>query len=403
MLFCFLSAMVWAHESTPNAIVVSDEVTLFEALELDSGWVPEDGNLGVRVQISAVGTADVDMEGQSHLEWPPELELSFSGEDGGGRIGLDTELEATVFVRFDISGYEWDSEIASRSITVSGETVFQPFAVGEELTVDTLPSSDPVIEYDTTVLAVVDVSFTGDLNPNCSLVFQGLSWDIGDESITTGGEAASFTPAAGTTSFEPSAVYNADFDIQCSLNFVPTFSVCVPVFGCTDWEPTQVEVDDLEANVSHSFPANALQFPLPAMENVDSLDFGTVALNNTANAELLIDNVGQLLLEGKATLADDSGAFSLFGANVTVPPGGTDGLVFAFNGDEIGEYSATVTIESNDPAQPSKTIALTANVTETGEPGAKVDGGCGCSAADTNYPNPLAFLLPLLVVGRRKE
>ena len=195
-------------------------------------------------------------------------------------------------------------------------------------------------------------------------------------------------------------------DTDCVLEFIPTFSVCVPIFGCTEWEAGQVEIDNIESTVTHSFPVNDLVFPLPALDSAQTIDFGYVAPDNTTNQELLIDNLGQMLLEGTATLDDPQGVFSLFGANIYIPVDGTDSLVFAFSGSEIGEYSATVQIDSNDPALPAKTIQLTASVTNDGDliGGKTVSDGCGCASTDASQlPYPLLLLFPLVTVSRRRE
>ena len=116
MLLFSLFFSASAHESDPQAVLVSDQVTLFDAEQLDSGWYPSSGAMGVRVQIGANGTADVNMEGSSNLQWPEDLNLSFQGMENGGEILLSAVLATTVSIRFDISGYQWEQEIASRDL-----------------------------------------------------------------------------------------------------------------------------------------------------------------------------------------------------------------------------------------------------------------------------------------------
>ena len=67
MLYFLAISAALAYESNPQSVLVADEVPLFSSVEIDSGWVPDSGNLGVRVQISANGIANVEQEGDALL------------------------------------------------------------------------------------------------------------------------------------------------------------------------------------------------------------------------------------------------------------------------------------------------------------------------------------------------
>jgi len=396
LLFSFVFSAI-ANESTPQPLIVSEDVPVFNELQIDSGWLPNSGSLGVRVQISANGTADVDMAGHGNLGWPEENPLTFSGEEDAGRIGLDAELLTTVSIRFDVAGYEWESEIATQSIEFAGEKIFQPFTIGTEQIVETAEEGNDIIEYDTTVLAVVDVSFSGELRPFCSMAFTGTHWNV-DGEVVTPDAGATFSPQIGDSTFSRTTAYNADIVTHCDFEFVPVFEVCVPIVGCTDWDLVEMEIDSLDSEISHAFSAQQLSFPLPSLNATDRIDFGEVEIDQLVNAELIIENPGSLLLEGTASLNDDSGAFQLFSPNVYLPPEGQDSIVFAFSEAEVGDYSSTVTIQSNDPAQPEKTITITASVVEEGR--GKIVKGCSTSP---RIPLSLVCFLPLAIVLRRSD
>ena len=146
----------------------------------------------------------------------------------------------------------------------------------------------------------------------------------------------------------------------------------------------------------------------------ESIDFGELYVGELANEQLTLSNLGLLDLEGQASVDDESGGFSVFPAEILSRPDGEDGITVSFLGSEEGVYETTLQIASNDPAQPTKSITLKATVIPDGQPrssngeeltGAKesqVVGGCGCSAANT-LPHPFFLLIPLLVLGRRKE
>ena len=401
MLFLWSVGGAFAYESNPASVVVSEEVTVFDEVQIDSGWVPNSGALGIRLQVGATGVADVDMSGQGRLEWPTDLSLSMSGEEGDGRVALQAELDTTVSIRFDISGYSWESEIANRSIEFAGESVFTPFSIGTEQVVNTTQTGAEVIDYNTTVLAVVNIEFSGELRPSCSMSFTGTEWDFDDQQIIDQ-NPAEFTPQEGAGSFERSAVYSADIDTDCVIDFVPVFSVCVPIVGCSNWDVGQFDIDDISSSFSHAFSAQQVLFPLPVLSSDATVDFGTVAPNEIVNRELIIDNAGELLLYGEGALTQASDDFSLFGANLYIPPDGQDGLVFAFSGAQAGSYEATVEITSNDPAVPTKNITLQAQVSADTSDLDDEEEKEGCATVSMNGGWGGLIIL-LLFVARRRE
>ena len=68
MLYLFmLSAM--ADESIPQEVFLQENIPLFVDLGLDSGWVPNSGALGVRLELVANGGVGVEQYGFSELSW----------------------------------------------------------------------------------------------------------------------------------------------------------------------------------------------------------------------------------------------------------------------------------------------------------------------------------------------
>ncbi|MEC7984206.1 MAG: hypothetical protein VX278_03525 [Myxococcota bacterium] len=383
-----------AHQADPQSLLVSDQVPLFEAMQVDSGWYPSSGAMAVRVQVGANGTADVAMEGDAHLEWPTDLNLSITGEEDGGQITLSAILETSVSIRFDIAGYQWEQEIDSRSLEYTGQNQFTPFSIGSVQTVETTNEGGNAINFDTTVLAVVDVRFSGELRPNCVLEYTGNQWSIGETLLESDTDVAVFTATEGADSFTESAAFEGNFSTTCEMEFIPVFEVCVPIVGCQNWEAGQFGIEALSSDVDHIFPANDLLFSLPSMQADNVVDFGDVDIASISNQELMLENMGAMLLEGQAEIQDSDSGFSVFGANVYVPAGGQDSIVFAFSSETEGEHSTTLIISSNDPAQPAKEITLKANV---------VRGGKGCSSVSDQNIGIIGLLLPGIAFAYRRR
>ena len=110
-MLIMLMSSAFAHESNPKIVHTTDTIDVFDNVQLDSGWQPSSGSLGVKLFVGAIGGAEVDMLGQSSLSWPDDLTLTMSSSPTNGLFILDFELAATIGIRFDIAGYEWEGEV----------------------------------------------------------------------------------------------------------------------------------------------------------------------------------------------------------------------------------------------------------------------------------------------------
>ena len=89
----------------------------------------------------------------------------------------------------------------------------------------------------------------------------------------------------------------------------------------------------------------------------DRLDFGRLYLGATDALPLTVRNDGTLPLS-VSDVAPDDGAFTAEPRAFTVLPGGQVEIVVAFAPPEAREYSASLSIASDDPLQPVTTVAL---------------------------------------------
>ena len=410
-----LSLFFLAHagESPPQDVVLSEDIPLFTDVGIDSGWVPNTGRLGVKLELLANGTAYVDQEGSARLTWPEGLNLRMIGEELGGYLVLETVLESIVSIRFDIASYQWESPIATNQQTFSADMSFDSFALNEPLSLIAEDNSNTVINYETKVLFVVDVKFYGVLQPQCILNFEGLEWNIEDETITSEDEAAIFDPVLSAPDFTADAKYLAQVDAELSFNFIPTFEVCVPIGGCFDWEIVEIPISSSTDTFVHEFTPVPLQYDLPSMQlEMEEIDLGTVEVGELINYAVPIKNIGYLMLEGTAALQGRE-EFTVFPEYFLANTDQEDGVMIAFMAQEEGDYGTVLQLVSNDPAQNIVEIPIAIKVipkVEESTNGSGVDGediesqpvgGCGCA---TQQDLPLAWLTVLGVFSflRRK-
>jgi uncharacterized protein (TIGR03437 family) len=154
----------------------------------------------------------------------------------------------------------------------------------------------------------------------------------------------------------------------------------------TSLAPSKFSAQGLDAGfgVFNYFSAktvNYTQGPAPAAAPVisvtSSLDFGTVGIGQSKNLDVTVGNTGNVALTVTSlTIAKAGGTNSTFAVVTpstpfTVSPGGQQIVNLQFSPAAAGSQTATLTIASNDPANPSATVALT-----------------GSGVANPNNPSP---------------
>ncbi len=405
-----------AHESDPQYFYIDDTADLLGSTELDSGWMPKDGLLAVRFQIDAEGGADVEMEGESTLTWPTDLNLGFTPTPATGFMDVDSELGVVVSLKFDIDIYSWESEIASEWVEVAGSTAFEPFVLEggaqEEVELTAEGRSETVFEYYYDVLAgVASVGFYADLQPQSDLLFTGKAWEVDEGSAVLAGEEI-VIPAARQPYYETDARLVATWENELNLVFLPVFQVCISLLGCYDIGITEIPLNLVTETFDQTFRPVPLHLPLPVLTS-DAVDraFGAVEVGNLTNLEVPVTNLGELALEGVATIVGD-GAFTVYPEYFMAGDDTTDGMVVTFTPLEEGLAEATLVISSNDPTSPDLEIALSGEgFTDAGtsSAGDSVSSGvvssCGCASTTGGGVGGLALVVGIVLTGavRRRD
>ena len=427
MIMWLLSSMAFAHESSPQDLTIFDQLEFFNQLEVDSGWIPSSGLLGIRLQQVADGGAEVRMEGEGQLRWPDDLQFTAFPYEESGYIALNSNLSSIVSIRFDVAGYQWEAPISESTTAFFSEKTFDPYLLAESLDIEASSTEEQLIEYDYDVLPGVSVGFSAELRPKSKLTFTGQHWEIDEQIVASSEDQATWTPD-GSEALEVEAVYSADVASELEIDFIPVFEVCVPLFGCFDWDVAEFPLTVLENDSIHSFPPINLRFPLPvAVASTEQIDFGEIPVDDLANWELTVDNLGELYLDAELQVVGDSEVFPLFPNSIYAIPFSQDGVIVSFAPTQAGDFSATLQIISNDPFVPLIEIPIMGtafqeevpeldtapedtgvelSTTEPQEQEANVDkttevvDGCGCASAQhTTYP---IWLVLAVVCYRRR-
>jgi MYXO-CTERM domain-containing protein len=400
-----LVGVVWAHESIPQEVLVSDSIPIFESVEIDSGWIPDSGALAIRLQVVADGGLDVEMLGDGHLGWPEDLNLSFEPQAGTGRALLHSDIFPQASLKFDVAGYAWeiDAPIELGSFSFEGEQWFDPFLYGTSMVME--ETTDATL-YETgfSVLSVVNLNFRAEMEPFTTVHLQGVGWQVGEEMITEEGGSVSF-PAEPAGSFDTVAAFLADIGMDIELEFVPVFEVCVNLIvtePCYDWDAGEFPVTNFSNAFTHTFPDNELHFPLPLVQvEAEGNDFGELGVGETSNWQVGIANEGELPAIVEARITGDTDSFSVFPGTAYATEDLSDGVMVSFTPGTEGSFEAVLELATNDPSMPLILLPLQGSASEEASSGddlgsAKLDPerieGCACSTGSVQ-PKSAAFWL----------
>ncbi len=408
------------YSSTPQHVVLIDTANVFEAAEVDTGWLPSGSPLQVRFSILGEGGTDVVMEGDADLWWPTDLNLGFTPEVGSGELVADTWLEATTAIKVDVFGLSWEEVIDNRSLNdVAGELDFDPFVLDDSTTnrvelVSTEVGTE-LINYSLDIFAGVGLTFTASLAPQAVIGFEGLGWQTADQYLSSAWGTLTFAPL-GQAMQEVVATFQASWDATLALILTPEIFLDAGWLGSYSVVRFDVPITLSSSSFVQDFPSTTLSFPLPVMRtDLESYDFGDLQIGELRNLNLAVFNDGLLDLEG-ATAMTGSTYFSAYPNYFLAGSGQEDGMVVSFNPQTAGEFEASLLLTSNDPSTPTREILLVGRALEPevepepddtgGEGNAVIPsevGGCGCSASRAGAGAWLALPALLALVSFRRR
>lgn len=417
MLLLVTAALAFDSETQPVAL--HDAAELFTSAELSSGYLPSGSPLAVEFRLEALGGGEVFMEGQGDVTWPTPLSLTFTGDPGSGIFMLDASIDAVTTVLVDLSDYGYSDtfEIDRRSLTMDGATFFDPFVMETQLSVTDVPQSLQVIDYSYDIFGgIASLNFDADLNLEVNTTFEGAGWTVNDDTTIQAENEQVVLEPDGEPDFVVAGVYRALWSANMAAVFTPAIEVCASFVGCIEVASFEVPVDIITESFEQDMPLERYAFPMPLLvTDVESGDFGEVEVGDLANLEVPLVDEGNLEAYGTASIVGGDGAFTVYPPTFNALPGTEDGLVVTFEPPAEGDLTATLVLESNDPANPTLEIPLTGtgfvpesdntdNLGESDGDEIKADvTGCGCSGSGGVAPGIAGLLLGVALLGWRRR
>ena len=336
----------------------------------DSDWFPADAPVQLRLIVHAGNSVMIDMPGEGLYDWDTE-ELTFEGEPGGGRFGVDVGFTLESLVRFDVAGLTWESDIIGPyDYAVISETEFTPYLLEGN------PDRPAMIDDMTDPVTLVEVPVTPDI-----IVASGhLDIDI---YLIIEGELRG--DAIEVATLDPKAQWEAIFEEGGAATLYPgpgplpdPFSVDGVLFAELTTEPTIVLKPTLVMTIlGKDYEIADIDIPvtIPAFE--DTIQFSTINMNFPRPPPPP---------EPETTGASDSDS-------------GTD------SGTDSGADSGTESSASGGSASDGSATASDTDTDSGGFDGVGEEG-CACSASTDDRSRrgpPLWFGLVVLIALRRRR
>ncbi len=404
------SGDAFAYGTDPIPLVLEDEVAVMEGAAYETGYLPSGSPVMVNFAIEAEQIAQVEMGAQAWLEWPEAVTLIWESVPETGFLFLIGELSTVVYLKLDLWGYEGEWELDRQSIEVRTEAAFDPLVLSDSVpdyvSIDEEGQGTTVISYEFTVLEVVDIILDVDLAATMATTFAGIEINHGDQTQLLEAESVVLdVPDNGY--IEVDSTYVGAWESAMEILIQPGVEVCVAVLGCYEWDDVfDIPVDMGSNSLEAPFDTLEYEFLLPVMTPPDeSYDFGEVYVDTLANWNVEIINGGVELLMGEAGVTG-SEYFAVYPDFVLADAESYDGMVVTFGPESAGEFSATLLLATNDPSNPTYSIALTGiGIEEADEVIETIPAevGCGC-ASSQRTASPLWLLgLAAMALLRRRE
>ena len=192
-------------------------------------------------------------------------------------------------------------------------------------------------------------------------------------SVDSGGGAFSVAPGGSQVidlSFSPSAVGSFSATLTVNSDDPDEPSVVVPLSG--DGE----EAPPIEPDVGVA---------------PGSLSFGSVVLGSSGSGSVTVSNSGTGTLSVSSTPVGgpDASLFSVDsgGGAFSVAPGGSQVIDLSFSPSAVGSFSATLTVNSDDPDEPSVVVPLSGDGVEDPPPAGEVTVEAVYQGGSTDQPD----------------
>jgi MYXO-CTERM domain-containing protein len=420
-------------QSNSEIVTFTGERALFDGVEQEFGFDLFDETLSVKATADFTSVLSFVMDGRSDLDWPETLENRWDQiSEPGGTITLDNDFTVKLVGEVNFGGTRFGATLWEEGLDWS-----QTFELRSILLEDTRQGATALLRADGADLVAFSETITisedndiyvtigGTAKPSATVDVTALGIESGDGVATSPASVNMVSPPGVNDGF-------VDFmatwlgEVQSSAGITLTPSVRVDIgssyFGPLEYPFTvdlfndqPVPLVSAPSQVSHDLPA--------VVPGARTLDFGQVVVGDASTREFIVENLGDVELTGQARVEGD--AFALAEGTLLLPRTNEAGptsqtLTLDFLPPDIGSFTGTLILTTNDPVEPEIEIPMVgagveppsddegngdSNDVGNGDGLVEQPGsGCGCA---TTTPGGSALALGLLglvgLVARRRR
>ena len=392
--------------------------------DFDTGWVPNNSPLQVRLVAKLHSRVQVEMGGTLDATWPEPLTLTPKGTKALGRISVDEGVQVEAQGKFSVTvagtTYAWTGKIPgipSVNLLAQSSQTFDPWAWKGQTPAATVSADTPTqklaqIPLTDALIPIPGISggFELDGGATFSATYDSLRIGFdepgGEKDVDLQNPATrlllSRAPAVDTSVF-----IHGELVRQVTLHFIPGFYFTI--LGKTFNLPI--------ANIPLALPASApepwdfdkvdVHIPLPEISVAKlDVDVGDIPPNVATSVLVPVTDIG----EERLVLDTASPAPIAFvdTPHATVDPKMTSNMRVVLTPDKEGKFDVPVFLTSNDPMMPVTEVHLRGTVKNGADGGAvSTDSGCGCSTAGGQGSSAPAWaglgLVAVVMVRRRRR
>jgi len=385
----------------------------------DTGWVPANSPIQIRLALSLHDRTEVDLGGTLDSTWPDPITLTPKGTPTAGAITIDDGFDLTAQMRFTVTvagnTYQWTGNIPyvpNVDFEATATKGFDPWAwAGGDPAATTVVAQTPVnkvfqVSLTDSLIPIPGISGGFELDGSATysawydtlrIAFDEVN-GVSPIPLVDPKDASTRLLISSTPSFDTSVFIHGEVTHQTTLHFIPSlyFDILGDDFTLPLADlPLALPASDPEA---WDFDPVAVHVPLPEISIPETtIDVGNIPVGAATEQIVEIDDVGEeVLVGGVDTLAP---MVEIETPEFSVTPQQSRGLELLLVPMTAGPFDVLLHLGSNDPLAPDSYVHLKGMA---GSPLVNEPSGCGCRTTPAPGGSPL-LALPLLALLRRRR
>jgi MYXO-CTERM domain-containing protein len=385
--------------------------------DYDTGWVPNNSAIQVRLVAAIHDRTQVDLAGTLDSTWPDPITLTPKGTAGQGRISIDDGFEVSIQARFTVTvagqTYSWTGNIPylpNVTFLAQGSQTFDPWAwhgQGDAPGVSATTPTQKVAQVNVLSSIINIPGISGGFELDGAATFAAwydtlrIAFDEQNGSspipLVEPTTASSRLLISPTPSFDTNVFIHGEVVRQVTLHFIPAFYFSI--LG----QNFNLPLADLPLALPASTPEPwdfdpvAMHVPLPEIQlDHTVIDVGDIPVGVATDEGIGVSDLGEEMLvvdaDTPAPMASLAGA-----AHFSVSPNQTSTFKVLLTPDAVGPFDVLVHFASNDPLSPDSDVHILGRAVNN--PDVAMNGGCACRMDPAEGGARSAGLALLAILG----